>query len=91
MLECRCTPPIIPRYLGKISGPLLDRIDLHIEVPAVAFKEMRAAEGGVSSAEIHRRPRRRGSRQRQAPGGGGAVPEPGQGVLELSDSEGPTS
>ena len=33
--ECRCTPAIIQRYLGKISGPLLDRIDLHIEVPAV--------------------------------------------------------
>jgi len=53
--DCRCTPAIIQRYLAKISGPLLDRIDLHIEVPAVAFKEMRAAEGGVSSAEIRGR------------------------------------
>src|SRR5947209_6230005 len=35
-LDCRCTPGIIQRYLGKISGPLLDRIDIHIEVPAVA-------------------------------------------------------
>ena len=40
--ECRCTPAIIQRYLGKISGPLLDRIDIQIEVPAVPFKELRA-------------------------------------------------
>jgi magnesium chelatase family protein len=53
--ECRCTGAIIQRYLAKISGPLLDRIDLHIEVPAVAFKEMRASEGGASSAEIRAR------------------------------------
>ena len=39
--ECRCTGAEIQRYLGKISGPLLDRIDLHIEVPAVPYKEMR--------------------------------------------------
>jgi hypothetical protein len=35
--ECRCTGGIIQRFMGKISGPLLDRIDLHIEVPAVAY------------------------------------------------------
>jgi magnesium chelatase family protein len=53
--ECRCTPAIIQRYLGKISGPLLDRIDLHVEVPAVPYKEMRADEQGVSSAEMRDR------------------------------------
>jgi magnesium chelatase family protein len=53
--ECRCTPAIIQRYLGKISGPLLDRIDLHVEVPAVPYKEMRADEQGVSSAEMRAR------------------------------------
>ncbi|HEY3738615.1 MAG TPA: YifB family Mg chelatase-like AAA ATPase [Bryobacteraceae bacterium] len=53
--ECRCTGGIIQRYLGKISGPLLDRIDLHIEVPAVAYKELRGKEGGVSSAEMRDR------------------------------------
>ena len=41
--------------MSKISGPLLDRIALHIEVPAVAYKEMRAQEAGESSAEIRRR------------------------------------
>ena len=49
--ECRCTGAIIQRYLGKISGPLLDRIDLHIEVPAVAYKELR----GKDRARILRR------------------------------------
>ena len=38
--ECHCTIPQIERYMAKISGPLLDRIDLHIEVPAVPFKEL---------------------------------------------------
>jgi magnesium chelatase family protein len=53
--ECRCTGGEIQRYLGKISGPLLDRIDLHIEVPAVAYKELRSKDGGVSSAEMRER------------------------------------
>jgi len=39
--ECHCSPPQIQRYIGKISGPLLDRIDIHIDVPAVDFKELR--------------------------------------------------
>jgi len=47
--DCHCTPPQIERYMGKISGPLLDRIDLHIEVPAVAFKELSTAPPGTSS------------------------------------------
>jgi magnesium chelatase family protein len=50
--ECRCTPGMIQRYLGKISGPLLDRIDIHIEVPAVPYKEMRASDACESSADI---------------------------------------
>ncbi len=53
--ECRCTPGIIQRYLGKISGPLLDRIDLHIEVPAVPYKEMRGRDDGVTSAQMRAR------------------------------------
>jgi len=40
--ECRCTPAVIQRYLSKISGPPLDRIDIQIEVPAVCYKELRA-------------------------------------------------
>lgn len=40
--QCKCAPPVIDRYVGKISGPLLDRIDLHVEVPAVSFADLNA-------------------------------------------------
>lgn len=53
--ECRCTGAIIQRYLSKISGPLLDRIDLHMEVPAVAYKELRSGAPGATSAEMRER------------------------------------
>jgi magnesium chelatase family protein len=56
--ECRCTPAIIQRYLGKISGPLLDRIDIQIEVPAVPYKELRAGEVAESSADMRGRAER---------------------------------
>ena len=42
--ECKCSPPMIQRYVGKISGPLMDRIDIHIDVPAVKFKELRGKD-----------------------------------------------
>jgi len=47
--ECKCSPLQIQRYVGKISGPLLDRIDIHIDVPAVNFKELRGK--GVPAGE----------------------------------------
>ena len=53
--ECRCTPAQIQQYLNKISGPLLDRIDIHVEVPAVPFKELRGEAVVTSSAEIRAR------------------------------------
>jgi magnesium chelatase family protein len=49
--ECRCTPLQIARYVGRISGPLLDRIDIHIDVPAVRFKELTGAVEGATEAE----------------------------------------
>jgi len=61
--ECHCTPAMIQRYLGKISGPLLDRIDIHVEVPAVPFKELRENAPSESSAEIRERVERARSRQ----------------------------
>jgi hypothetical protein len=53
--ECRCTGAIIQRYLGRVSGPLLDRIDLHIEVPAVPYKELRGSDQGVTSEQMRQR------------------------------------
>lgn len=53
--ECRCTPGQIQQYLGKISGPLLDRIDIHVEVPAVPFQELRGNTSSGSSAEMRER------------------------------------
>lgn len=52
---CRCTPDQIARYQGKLSGPLLDRIDLHVEVPAVPSEQLLKAAPGESSAAIRER------------------------------------
>lgn len=53
--ESKSSPREIQNYLGRISGPLLDRIDLHIEVPAVKFRDMTNAQPGESSAQIRER------------------------------------
>jgi magnesium chelatase family protein len=53
--ECQCSPPQIQRYVSKISGPLLDRIDIHIEVPAVKYKELRGDAQIESSASVRER------------------------------------
>lgn len=53
--ECTCTPPQIQRYMAKISGPLLDRIDIHIEVPAVKFKELSSKGDSEKSSAIRER------------------------------------
>ena len=53
--KCRCTPDNIARYKAKISGPLLDRIDLHIEVPALKEDELTSKTASESSAEIRAR------------------------------------
>jgi len=53
--ECRCTPSQVQRYRARISGPLLDRIDLHIEAPALAIHDLRSEKPGESSAAIRAR------------------------------------
>ena len=53
--ECHCTPMMIQRYISKISGPLLDRIDIHIDVPAVNYRELRGTVVPESSADIRTR------------------------------------
>jgi magnesium chelatase family protein len=53
--ECRCSPNMITKYRNKISGPLLDRIDIHVEVPAVKYKEMAGEATGEPSEKIRAR------------------------------------
>ncbi len=53
--ECTCSPPQIQKYMAKISGPLLDRIDIHIEVPAVKYKELSSKASGEKSEVIRER------------------------------------
>ena len=52
---CRCTPDQVARYQGKLSGPLLDRIDLHVDVPAVPATDLLQAQAGEASAVIRAR------------------------------------
>lgn len=52
---CRCTPDQISRYQGKLSGPLLDRIDLHVEVPALPAEQLVQAPAGESTTAIRER------------------------------------
>jgi len=52
---CRCTPDQIARYQGKLSGPLLDRIDLHVDVPAIPAQQLLEAPPGESTAAIRQR------------------------------------
>ncbi len=49
---CSCTPPQVEKYLSKISGPLLDRIDLHVEVPSAPFTQLAEMPPGPTSADL---------------------------------------
>ena len=53
--ECTCAPGSVQKYLNKVSGPLLDRIDLHVEVTPVAFNELSSLSVQESSASIRER------------------------------------
>ena len=53
--RCTCSEQKIRRYLNRVSGPLLDRFDIHVEVPAVEFEELRAKESAECSADIKKR------------------------------------
>ena len=50
--KCKCSPRQVEQYLSKLSGPLLDRIDIHVDVPAVDYKKLRAKEKGENSKTI---------------------------------------
>ncbi len=53
--ECRCTEPQIRRYRSRVSGPLWDRIDIHVEVPAISYRDFAGGSAGETSADIQRR------------------------------------
>ncbi|WP_061712007.1 YifB family Mg chelatase-like AAA ATPase [Kocuria palustris] len=53
--DCRCTPAQRRAYFGKLSGPLLDRVDLRLQVPALSYAELTAGQTGESSADVARR------------------------------------
>jgi magnesium chelatase family protein len=52
---CKCHPQQIDRYLSRISGPLIDRIDIHIEVPVVPYRELRSSQDGTSSTDMRQK------------------------------------
>ncbi|MCC7262391.1 MAG: YifB family Mg chelatase-like AAA ATPase [Candidatus Latescibacteria bacterium] len=60
---CTCSPALIHRYRARLSGPLLDRLDLHVEVPALSYREVSSRQNGEPSAQI--RQRVEAARQRQ--------------------------
>ncbi len=62
---CQCTPQEVRRYRNKISGPLLDRIDLHVEVPAVKYKDLGAGRSGEPSREVRKRVEKARLRQKE--------------------------
>ncbi|RJP42445.1 MAG: ATP-binding protein [Phycisphaerales bacterium] len=62
--KCKCNPLAIDRYLSQISGPLIDRLDIHIEVPAVPFTELRSRKDGTSSTQMSDQVRAARQRQR---------------------------
>jgi len=52
--SCNCTPPQVERYMSKISGPLMDRIDIHIEVPSVPFEELSSTNASATTSQSMR-------------------------------------
>ena len=70
---CRCTPQQIRQYQAKISGPLLDRIDLHIEVPSVKYRALAGKEEGESSAVVRKRVESARDRQKKRFDGTGVI------------------
>lgn len=71
--HCTCTPLQIQRYRSRLSGPLLDRIDMHLEVPAVQVKDLIVESSGESSTVIRERVNRARNRQRQRFSGSSSI------------------
>jgi magnesium chelatase family protein len=71
--QCKCNPLAVEKYLGRISGPLLDRIDLHIEVPAVPYEELSKKADGTNSGVMREQVLTARRVQDERFGGGGMV------------------
>jgi len=88
---CKCSPHQIERYLGRVSGPLIDRIDMHVEVPPVPWRQLRGDSDGQSSAQMREQVLKARAAQRQRFAlGGTRGPDPGTGDRE-SDISNPRS
>lgn len=88
--RCHCTPDQVTRYRNRISGPLLDRIDLHVEVPALPEKDLESRQSGQSSAVIRERviaARERQLARQGKPNAHLSVREIGQHCVADSDAE----
>jgi magnesium chelatase family protein len=53
--ECKCTPQVVRKYRSRLSGPLLDRIDIQVEVPRVNYEQLQQSQSGESSEAIRKR------------------------------------
>lgn len=83
--RCRCSSGEVARYLSRLSGPLLDRIDLQVEVPALAFEELERRQAGESSAQIRDRVERARDIQHQRFAGTGISCNAQMGQRELRE------
>ena len=70
---CKCNPNQIDKYLARISGPLIDRIDIHIEVPVVPYRELRSSRDGTSSSQMREKVLRARDGQRERFDSGGLM------------------
>ena len=83
--ECSCTPSAISRYKKRISGPLLDRIDLYVEVPRVEYEKLVEPTSAEASARIRERTEQARVRQRDRFQGTGMVTNSEMGPVEVWD------
>jgi magnesium chelatase family protein len=83
--ECRCAPSAVARYQKRISGPLLDRIDIHLEVPRVDHEKLAATRGGEPSAAVRARVAAARARQAERFAGTPLLTNADMGPRELGD------
>jgi magnesium chelatase family protein len=81
--ECSCSPGAVARYQKRLSGPLLDRIDVHVEVPRVAYEKLAGAQAGEGSAQVRGRVQEARARQAARLAGTGLVSNAEMGPREV--------